>query len=79
MSISAATVAGLIRDFMVNNNNKDVLTIQWDKMYKLAERERWKEAFQNSLTAELRKINMLVVFGSSVVVIAKDYNFSPFD
>jgi hypothetical protein len=63
---------------MVNNSNKDVLTIQWDKMYKLAGRERWKEAFQDNLTAELRKMNMLIVFGSSVVVIAKDYNFSPF-
>ena len=79
MSISAATVAGLIRDYMVNNSNKDVLTIRWDKMYKLAERERWKAAFQDSLIAELRKMNMLIIFGSSVVVVAKDYNFSPFD
>ncbi len=76
MAKSASTVAEDIRD-MMNRNHKNVMTLQWDQMYEVADRERWKDSFQNQLTAELRNISLLATFGNAVVVIAKDYNFEP--
>ena len=76
MAKNASTVAKDIRDIM-NKNHKNVVTFQWDQMYEIADRERWKNSFQDQLTEELRNISLLSTFGNAVVVIAKDYNFEP--
>jgi hypothetical protein len=76
MAKSASVVAEDIRDIM-NTNHKNVVTFQWDKMYEVADRMKWKASFQTQLTEELRKLSLLSAFGSAVVVIAKDYNFEP--
>jgi len=78
MAKSASVVAEDIRDLM-NTNHKNVVTFQWGQMYRVADRERWKESFQIQLTEELRKLSLLSMFGNTVVVIAKDYNFEPLE
>lgn len=76
MAKSALQISEKIRDLM-QNSGVDVMTVRWPNFYKIAERERWKSAFQDELTLELRKMSLLASFGNSVVVIAKDFDFSP--
>lgn len=78
MAKSASVVAEGIRDIL-NTNHKNIVTFQWNQMYEVAERKKWKESFQTQLTEELRKLSLLATFGSAVVVIAKDYNFEPLE
>lgn len=61
----------------LQQSGKDVLTIPWDRFYAVADRDRIKEAFQESLAKELKKRSLLINYGNAVVLIGKDYNFSP--
>lgn len=76
MAKSAAQISEKIRDLM-QSSGADVITVRWPKFYEVAERTRWKSAFQDELTAELRKLSLLASFGNAVVVVAKDFDFSP--
>lgn len=61
----------------LQQSGKDVLTIPWDRFYAVADRDRIKEAFQESLAKELKKRSLLINYGNAVVLIGKDYNFAP--
>lgn len=55
----------------------DVLTMPWTEFYKFAGRERIKPAFMEELALELRAHSLLMCQGQAVVVVMKDFNFSP--
>jgi len=76
MATSAATIAENIID-MMRLQGMDHATVPWGKFYKLAERDRIKTVFMERLTKELRKKSFLLVEGSSVVIITKDFNSHP--
>ncbi|MCI9875963.1 hypothetical protein BK669_04315 [Pseudomonas fluorescens] len=61
----------------LQQSGKDVITIPWDRFYAVADRDRIKEAFQESLAKELKKRSLLINYGNAVVLIGKDYNFAP--
>ncbi len=61
----------------LQQSGKDVITIPWDRFYVVADRDRIKEAFQDSLAKELKKRSLLINYGNAVVLVGKDYNFAP--
>ena len=76
MAKSAAAISEKITD-IIRKQGDDYVTIEWKKFYKLAERDRIKDAFLASLKYELRKRSFLMVDGNSVIIIAKDFNSHP--
>jgi hypothetical protein len=76
MAKSVAQIAEDVQDKM-RRQGVEVLTIKWPDFYDLADRTRIKEEFQKSLSAELGMKSLLISYGQAVVVIAKDFNFSP--
>lgn len=75
MAKSAATVAAEIIDLM-RKKGAEVATFPWPAFYEQVGRERMKEAFQDQLVAAMKEKSFLVVYGNSVVVIAKDFDFA---
>ncbi|VAW73625.1 hypothetical protein MNBD_GAMMA15-2236 [hydrothermal vent metagenome] len=76
MAKSAAAISEKITD-MIRKQGNDYVTIAWNKFYDLTERDRIKDAFMTSLKKELKKRSFLMVAGSSVIIIAKDFNSHP--
>ena len=61
----------------LRSKGADVLTMPWAEFYKFTGRERIKPAFMEELTQVLRAHSMLMCQGQAVVVVMKDFNFSP--
>jgi uncharacterized FlgJ-related protein len=76
MAKSAQSVAEDIQE-LLRKNAIDVVTIPWPDFYKLAERERIKDAFMEELRSKLREHALLISYGQAVVLIGKDFKFSP--
>lgn len=76
MAISADSCADELQR-LVQLHNKDVITLPYADFYRLTDRERIKEAFKADLTKRLRGRGYLVHYGEAVVLVAKDFNFSP--
>ena len=78
MARSAAAISEKIIDTIrKQSSDNDYVTIAWNKFYDLTERDRIKDAFMASLKKELKKRSFLMVAGSSVIIIAKDFNSNP--
>ena len=75
MAKPAQTVASEIQE-VLRKNAKDVVTFPWPDFYKVAGRERMKDAFTAELTVCLREFGLLINYGQSVVLVAKDFKFS---
>lgn len=78
MAKSASTIAEEIDGFM-KKKTLNVWTLPWDQLYKVAERERIKEAFQNDLSKALKVHTLEVSYGVNAVIIHRDANFGPQD
>lgn len=76
MAKNANIIADSIGDFM-NKNRVDVWTLKWDDFYKVTERERVKSAFENQLRDKLFEHGILIAYGKTTIVIARDFNFNP--
>jgi len=57
-------------------NNKDVITFPWPDFYRVAKRDRIKDAFKDELETKLNQLGLLVCYGQAVVLVAKDFRFS---
>lgn len=75
MAKSAQSVAEDIQE-LLRKNAIDVVTIPWPDFYKLAGRERIKDAFMAELSNKLREFALLISYGQAVVLIGKDFKFS---
>lgn len=75
----AKSIDGVVTDLreLLNRSGKDAATIPWKKFYVLAGRERMKDAFMDELTRQAKAASLFVSYGNAVVLIAKDYDFSP--
>ncbi|TAL65816.1 MAG: hypothetical protein EPN79_11740 [Burkholderiaceae bacterium] len=62
---------------LMHKGSKDVVTFSWAEFYDVAERERIKETFKENLASDLRKLSMLINYGQSIVLVAKDFRFAP--
>jgi hypothetical protein len=75
MAKPAQDVAEEIQE-LLRKNGKDVVTLPWPDFYKLAGRERMKDEFTSTLATRLRELGLLVAYGQSVVLVAKDFRFA---
>ncbi len=55
----------------------DVITFSWPEFYRVSAREKLKDAFLTDLKKCLEQKNLLVCYGQSIVLVAKDFSFSP--
>jgi hypothetical protein len=76
MAIKAAVVAQEIQN-LIRMHKVDVLTFTWVDFYKIAGRERVKDAFTVELSAQLRTLGLLISYGNAVVLVGKDFQFAP--
>lgn len=75
MAKSIQTVAEEIQE-LLRKNGKDVVTLSWPDFYKVSGRERIKDEFTSGLTKSLRELGLLVAYGQSVILVAKDFRFA---
>ena len=75
----AKTIADVAADMqaIIRKISFDVVTFSWAEFYEIAGRERIKSEFMTGLEQELRKKNLLLKEGQAIVLLAKDYAFSP--
>lgn len=75
----AKSVQDVVEDlrYILNKSTKDVVTLTWPQFYKAADRERMKDAFMIDLVKQAKDASIFVAFGNAVVLVAKDYKFSP--
>jgi len=64
---------------LIQKQGKDYATVPLHEFYELTERERLKKSFMDSLKKELKKKSYLLIEGSSVIVISKDFNSNPLE
>lgn len=64
-------------DGFMKRKTLNVWTLPWAQLYKVAERERIKEAFQNDLRTALKAHGLEVTYGINAVTIHRDANFGP--
>lgn len=76
MAKSVDSVVSDLRE-MLNKSGKDAATLTWKKFYVVAGRERMKDAFMEDLAKQAKAASLFVSYGNAVVLIAKDYDFSP--
>lgn len=75
MAKSTQSVAEEIQE-LLRKNGKDVVTLSWPDFYKVSGRERIKDEFTGGLTKSLRELGLVVVYGQSMVLFAKDFRFA---
>ena len=75
MAIRHGEVAENIQELM-RKCGVDVVTFTWPDFYKVSGRERIKVEFQADLTSSLKALGLMINFGSSVVLVAKDFSFA---
>lgn len=64
-------------DGFMKQKTLNVWTLPWGQLYKVAERERIKEAFQEDLRNALKAHSLQISFGINAVTIHRDSNFGP--
>lgn len=75
MAKSTQAVAEEIQE-LLRKNGKDVVTLSWPDFYKISGRERIKDEFTAALSKSLRELGLLVAYGQSVILVAKDFRFA---
>lgn len=78
MAKNVNDIADEIDGFM-KKKTLNVWTLPWAQLYKVAKRERIKDAFQSDLRAALKAHTLEVTYGINAVVIHRDANFGPQD
>lgn len=76
MPRSVVEVAASVQELM-RRQNKDVLTFSWPEWYEVVERKRIKDAFTSELEEAFRSHCLLLCHGQAIVLVAKDFKFSP--
>lgn len=76
MAKSVESVVFELRE-LLNKSGKDAATLPWQKFYVVAGRERMKDAFMADLAKQAKAASLFVSYGNAVVLVAKDYDFSP--
>lgn len=66
--------ANLVVETMID---KSVITFLYADYYKFFNKAKIKMAYLENLRDELKQHSILMAWGNSVVVFAKDFNFSP--
>lgn len=64
-------------DGFMKEKSVSVLTMPWAQLYKIADRERIKEAFQTDLSNALKGHNLFVAYTDNAVVVHRGSNFAP--
>ena len=72
-----ATAIATDLDGFMKEKSVSVLTMPWTQLYKISERERIKEAFQNDLSTALKSRNIFITYTDNAVVIHRGSNFAP--
>ena len=75
MATRHSEVADNIQELM-RKDGADVVTFTWPDFYKVSDRERIKVEFQTDLAQSLKALGLLIVYGSAVVLVAKDFPFA---
>lgn len=75
MAIPHREVAENIQEQM-RKHGVDVVTFTWPEFYKVSGRQRIKTEFQSDLASSLKTLGLLINYGSSVVLVAKDFGFA---
>ena len=76
MAKSAQMVSEDLRNALFNSD-LNAITYSWPEFNKACSRVRMKDAFTEELRSELASRSILIAYGMSAVVLAKDYNFAP--
>jgi len=78
MPKSADSIVDELHDAL-RRRSGDVLTIPWwPEFYELAERQRLKQAFLDTVQAmALNQRQLVIAYGANVVVVCRDTNFAP--
>lgn len=76
MAKSIEKIVVEIRELLYRSG-KDAATIPWKSFYAIAGRERIKDAFMIELAKQAKAASLFICYGNAVVLIAKDYDFSP--
>ncbi len=78
MAKNVKDIAADIDGFM-KKKTLNLWTLPWEQLYKVAERERIKDAFQIDLRNALKNQGLEVTYGTNAIVIHRDSNFGPQD
>ena len=78
MPLSPAQVAEHFVESL-RSTGRDVITIEWPEFYRLAERQRLRSEFLDDVGLILRKHGLLMGSGLTVLIVAKDVDFAPFE
>lgn len=62
---------------MLNKEGRDVVTLKWNQFYDAIERDRMGEEYMHDVAKKAKEASILVCYGNAVVLVAKDYSFSP--
>lgn len=61
----------------IRQSGKDAVTYPWMDFYKICDRKRIHESFMKKIIRRLKEQSFILAQGSSVVLIAKDFNWAP--
>jgi len=61
----------------IRQSGNDAVTYPWQDFYEICERERIHDSFMKKIINQLREQSFIMAQGSSVVLIAKDFNWAP--
>lgn len=76
MATTAKQAVALLRE-MLNKAGSEVVTLKWSQFYEVIERERLSEDYIADVVKKAKEVSLLVCYGHAVVLVAKDYPFSP--
>lgn len=76
MAKNVRDIASDIDGFM-KKKTLNLWTLPWEQIYKVAERERIKDAFQTDLRTALKSHGLEITYGTNAIVIHRDSNFGP--
>ena len=62
---------------LLQRSGKESGTLSWTRLYEVAGRDRLKQPFLDDLAKKAKEQSFVVHYGSTNVVIAKDYAFNP--
>ncbi|KLV01473.1 hypothetical protein ABT56_22215 [Photobacterium aquae] len=58
---------------LLRKNGNEAITLTWDQLYGVANRERLHSSFLEKLTNNLKKEDIHIVYGNNAVIIARDF------
>lgn len=65
-----------ITDILRKNGN-EAITFTWEQFYEITKRQRLRDAFLDGVSNALKKNDIHIIYGNSVVIVARDYRWAP--